>query len=97
MNFSNMMRGSSGLGGLLQDDEFLPDFEQKEIDHKRKLESQIVVTKKPDSMLRHGEDVGGVPYKYDLPMENKAIEFKSQLIVVEEIPNTPVENMFEAL
>jgi hypothetical protein len=61
------------------------------------LESQIVVTKKPDSMLRHGEDVGGVPYKYDLPVENKPIEFKSQLIVTEEIPNTPVENMFEAL
>lgn len=61
------------------------------------MESTIVVAKKPDDMLKHNEEHGGTLYKYDLPVENKPIEFKSQLIVQEEVPNTPVENLFEQL
>ena len=41
-------------------------------------------------MLRHNEEFSGLLYKYDLPIENRPIEFKSQLIVKEEIPNTAV-------
>ena len=48
-------------------------------------------------MLKHNEEYQGILYKYDLPIENKAIEFKSQLIVQEEIPNTSVENLYETL
>lgn len=90
-----MMRGSP-MGGM-HDDDFLPDFEQKEFTHQQKLESSIIVTNKPDSMLKHNEEYGGVIYKYDLPVENKPILFKSQLVVVEEQPNTPAENLCEAL
>ena len=48
-------------------------------------------------MLKHMEDVGGVLYKYDLPVENKAITLRAALMVKEEIPNTPVENLFDTL
>jgi hypothetical protein len=34
------------------------------------MESTILVNKKPDDMLRHNEDIGGMLYKYDLPVEN---------------------------
>jgi len=34
------------------------------------MESKIIVAKKPDDMLKHNEDVGGMLYKYDLPVEN---------------------------
>ena len=81
----------------MNDDEFLPDLEEKEIAHSQKIESTMIVTKKPDSMLKHNEEHGGVIYKYDLPIENKPITFKSQLVPVEEQPNTAVENIFEAL
>lgn len=82
----------------MKDDEFLPDVESKEIEHQIKMDSTIVVTKKPDDMLRHNEENGGTLYKYDLPVENKPIEFKSQLIIREEsVPNTAVENLFDSL
>ena len=81
----------------LRDDEFLPEFEEKEIKHQRKLESSITVAKKPDNMLKHQEEYGGILYKYDLPVENRPIQFKSALMVKEEVPNTPTENLFESL
>ena len=46
-------------------------------------------------MLKHNEEYGGVIYKYDLPVENKPIEFKSQLVVIEDVSNTAVENLFD--
>ena len=94
--FSSGMMRSSG-GGSMNDDEFLPDFEEKELTHQQKMDSSIVVTKKPDSMLRHNEEHSGIMYKYDLPIENKPIPFKSQLIEQQEIPNTAVENLYESL
>lgn len=86
-------------GGMMsmKDDEFLPDFEEKEIKHMQQLESQIIVTKKPDSMLKHNEEVGGLLYKYDLPVENIPVVFRSQMLTVVETPNTALENMFEVL
>jgi len=48
-------------------------------------------------MLKHGEEVGGILYKYDLPIENLPITFRSQLIVKEEVPLTATESLFEAL
>jgi len=43
----------------------------------QKLESTLSVFKRPDDMLRHLEEVGGILYKYDLPVENTPIVFKS--------------------
>ena len=49
-------------------------------------------------MLKHNEEYAGVIYKYDLPVENTRIMFKSQLMNIEkEISNTAVENLYEAL
>ena len=59
------------------DDDFLPDFEEKEMEHLNRLESTIQVHKKPDNMLRHDEEVAGILYKYDLPVQNMPISFKS--------------------
>lgn len=77
---SGYMRSSPMVGGgsFLQDDEFLPEIEKAEFEHQRKLESSISVKKKPDDMLRHGEEYSGILYKYDLPIVNQPIVFKSQ-------------------
>lgn len=63
----------------------------------QKLESTLTVSKKPDSLLKHGQEFGGVLFKYDLPVENSPIVFKSQIVVKEEIENTPTENLLEKL
>ena len=80
------------------DDDFLPDFEEKEIEHLNRLESTIQVHKKPDNMLKHDEEVAGILYKYDLPVQNMPITFKSSLMLKdEEVPPTATESLFEAL
>lgn len=84
-------------GSMMNDDEFLPEFEKKELEHQIRLDSTITVTKKPDNMLRHDEEFGGMLYKYDLPVLNQPILFRSALIVADEIPNTIVENLLESL
>jgi hypothetical protein len=48
-------------------------------------------------MLKHGEEIGGILYKYDLPVENTPIVFKSQIVLKEDIINTPTENLLEKL
>jgi len=69
----NTVAQAPGSGSFLMDDEFLPELEKKEIEHQQKMESSISVKKKPDDMLRHGEERGGVIYKYDLPVVNQPI------------------------
>jgi hypothetical protein len=49
-------------------------------------------------MLKHDEEVAGIIYKYDLPVQNMPIAFKTQLILrEEEIPPTATESLFEQL
>ena len=50
-------------------------------------------------MLRHGEELGGVIYNYDLPVVNTPIIFKSLALAIrdEEIPPTAVENLYTTL
>jgi hypothetical protein len=95
--FSQSFVKSSPVAGMFNDDDFLPDIEELEIEHQKKLDSIIQVSKKPDDMLRHNEDVGGILYKYDLPIENKPIVFRSELVVKEEVPLTATESLFDAL
>ncbi len=90
----SLVKSSIVVGGN-PDDDFLPEFAEIEINHLRKLDSSISVKKKPDDMLKHGEEVGGVLYKYDLPIENVPIALKSSLMVKEEIPLTATESLFE--
>ena len=80
-----------------QKDDFLPDFEEKQFKHFQKIESTLTVPKKPDDMLRHQEEVGGVLYKYDLPVENRPSVFRFQIVVKEDLVNTPTENLLEKL
>ena len=57
------------------------------------------MTKKPDSMLRHGEELGGVVYKYDLPVVNQPIVFRSQQLALRDENEQPtaVESLLAAL
>lgn len=51
-------------------------------------------------MLKHNEDVGGTIFKYDLPVVNSAIVFKSKqaLMVTDDVEeNTATENLFSQL
>ena len=40
-------------------------------------EARISLSRRPDDMLRHKTDYGGILYKYDLPTENLPIVFRS--------------------
>lgn len=58
----------------------------------------MLVERKKESELKHNEDHGGILYKYDLPVENRPLQFKSQLIAIDkEQENTSVENLFDTL
>ena len=86
--------------GDLNDDEFLPDKEQAEIDHQTRAESTISLDVRAKDMLKHNEDVGGTIFKYDLPVENTGITFKSQQALAlkdEVLPDTSTENLFSKL
>jgi hypothetical protein len=48
-------------------------------------------------MLKHDEEFNGILYKYDLPIENRPLEFRSQLVLKEEVANTPLQNLFDTL
>lgn len=43
-----------------------------------KMESTITLSQRPDDLLRHNTEYGGMLYKYDLPMSNLAIVFRSK-------------------
>lgn len=62
---------------MIKDNEFLPDFEEKQIEYQTKLDSTLTVQRKPDNMLKHEEEFGGILYKYDLPVINRPAIFKS--------------------
>lgn len=86
--------------GTIGDEEFLPEREDREIEHNIKISSSLQISKRPDDMLKHNEEVGGKLYKYDLPVENEALVFineKSLIIQEEELGNTPAMNLFEKL
>lgn len=53
--------------------------------------------KKSDDMLKHNVEHAGILYKYDLPIENRPIIFKSSLVVKEDAENTALENLCETL
>ncbi len=87
-------------GSFLNDDEFLPEMEKKELEYQQKMESTISMNKKPDDMLRHQEEVGGIIYKYDLPVVNQPISFRSQQLALlneKESAPTAVENLLSSL
>lgn len=53
-----------------------------------------------EDMLKHREDAGGMLYKYDLPVENKPIAFKSKqalALVEKEAELTPLQKLFDEL
>lgn len=73
--FSKAIKQEFGISNAA--DEFLPDQEERELEELVKFEARAHISKRPDSMLRHGTEFNGVMYKYDLPVENSAIVFKS--------------------
>ena len=82
----------------MEEQSFIPGHEEKKIQHAVKQDASIQV--KPTSQageLLHNTELGGILYKYDLPVVNTPIIFKSQLIRKEELDNTPVENLYETL
>lgn len=86
--------------GPIGDEEFLPEQEDREIQHNIKISSSLTITKRPDDMLKHNEEVGGKIYKYDLPVQNEALVFineKSLIIQEEELGSTPAMNLFDKL
>lgn len=46
------------------------------------MDATLTINTKSDDQLRHNIDVAGILYKYDLPMENQAISFKSNKALV---------------
>lgn len=58
-------------------DKYMPDLEEQYIEQRIKDESTVSIRMKSDDQIRAGEEVSGKMYKYDLPVENEAITFKS--------------------
>jgi len=83
---------------MISDEDFLPEKETRELEQAVKQSLSIKIeNKRQDNFLRHNEEYSGTLFKYDLPIVNKAIEFKSQIVVQEESALTSMENMFELL
>ena len=64
------------------------------------MEATITISTKADDKLRHNEEVGGQIFKYDLPIENIPIPFKSVATLVlseEKEVVTPTQNLMEEL
>ena len=61
----------------MSDDEFLPEQEDLELRIRSELDASLTISTKADGKLRHNEEVGGTVFKYDLPVENLPIEFRS--------------------
>ena len=66
---------------------------------REELASSLTIARKSDDMLKHNEDVGGTLFKYDLPVENLPIAFKSEaaLMEIQEQDETPLQKLFEEL
>ena len=92
---------SSEFGqGVVGDEEFLPDKEEAEISHQVKVDASISLNLRADDILKHNEEVAGKIYKYDLPVTNEAIVFKSRqalALVEEEKELTPNQKLFDHL
>ena len=91
---------SSEFGQSRGDEEFLPDREDAEIRQREKDESTITLDLKDDDSLRVAEDVGGKMFKYDLPLENEPILFKSKsalMVQDQALEPTAVENLYDVL
>lgn len=85
---------------MIEDEEFLPDKEEAEIKHQVKQDATISLSISVDDILKHNEEVGGTIFKYDLPVINSPIVFKSKqaLALVDEAEEmTSVENLFSQL
>ena len=64
------------------------------------MDSSLTLATKSDDQLKHNEDVGGMIYKYDLPVENTPIAFKNAAALVlaeEEEIDTPTQNLMNEL
>ena len=60
------------------EDDFLPDNEEAEIEKQVQDEARLALNRRPlDQMLKHNEEMNGTIYKYDLPVDNKPIVFRS--------------------
>ena len=75
--------------------------EEKEIQNRIKDESSLTISLADEDEIRQTSELGGKMYKYDLPMENEPILFKSQssLMTADEkaLENTVTENLYEML
>lgn len=63
-------------------------------------DAQVTLANKADDQLRHNEEVGGMIYKYDLPVENMPITFrnaKALALAKEEESTTPTMRLMEEL
>lgn len=70
----------------MEDEEFLPEQEDLEMQIRSEMDATLTISTKADDQLRHNEDVGGMIFKYDLPVENLGIEFRNKkaLMAVDE-------------
>lgn len=86
--------------GVINDSEFLPDQEDLEIKIRTEMDATLTIATKSDDQLRHNQEVAGVIYKYDLPVENIPIGFrnaKALALAKEQDMATTTSNLMEEL
>jgi len=55
----------------------LPEQEDLEMRLQSEMDASLTISTKKDDQLLHNTEVAGKIYKYDLPVENSPISFKS--------------------
>lgn len=88
-----------GQGAIL-DSEFLPEQEELELKLREEMDATMTISTKSDDQLRHNQEIAGVIYKYDLPVENIPIGFrnaKALALAKDQDMSTATSNLMEEL
>ncbi|CAI2374294.1 unnamed protein product [Moneuplotes crassus] len=83
----------------ITEDKMQTDYLNKLVQKKSEEDTRIKFKYRKGVDIIHNEEIEGTIYKYDLPIENQPIQFRNQLMVVDEEHEltTPTMNLYEEL
>ena len=83
----------------IRDEEYQEEYLKQLVEKKIEEDTKLKIKYRKGIDIIHNEEIEGTIYKYDLPVENRPIQFRNQLMVVDETEDysTPVLNLYEEL
>lgn len=72
---------------------------EQQAEYQNKLEATQIISRDMNQQMKHNIDIQGMLYKYDLPVQNKELEFDhlKALMNLEAQESTPNVNLWETL